>query len=213
MKMKMKVLFLLILISAQPVFGQVIFTASPSSSTVGLGSTFNVTFAATTTVPFTGFDLFLGTSSADANEFTVTAATLGSQFTYIAGAPSLPANLSTTGVEDFGLTQTPGATNLPAGGPYTLTTLTIEADNGLSFGDHTLTIQSALPDASGVYNADFSPSSISGPVNFTVDVVPEPGTASLLLAGLVGCLLLSPRMRRALRVSGRLPQRISAARS
>jgi hypothetical protein len=40
---------------------------------------------------------------------------------------------------------------------------------------------------------------------FTLDVVPEPGTASLLLTGVLGCLLLSPRMRRVLRFSGRLP--------
>jgi hypothetical protein len=152
-------------------------------------------------VPFGQFDLYLGTTSADAGLFTVTNASLDPQFAYVFGPDfTLPTNLETTSAPglDFGLASTVSDTNLPAGGPYTLTTLTIQADNGLSPGDHTLTILTA----SAIADISDSPTyNLSTPVTFTIDIVPEPGTASLLLAGLLGCLLLSPRVRRVLRAS------------
>lgn len=193
---------MLIFIGAQPVFGTVTFIASPGTQTVDLGSTFTETFTATTTAEaFEGFDLYLGTNVQDANLFTVTGDSLGSQFQFIvSGGPALPDSLSTSSSQDFGQSETTTLTDLAAGGPYTLATLTIEAQNGLSLGDHTLTI---LPD-SAVYDSSFNTNDISGSPEFTVDVVPEPGAASLLTAGLLGCLLFSPRMRRLARLPGPL---------
>ena len=169
-------------------------TASSGSYTAGSSFTFDINLAVTTTgtdpVPnVNGFSLWFETSAANNSFFTITNRTLGTTFPDPQGSPSFPEAIVKGGnTTDLGATLAANQT-VPSNTSYFLETVTIQIAANTPAGTYTIftTTNSS--------NTDHSKTTVVGDGNFarhepasaayTITVVPEPATLSLLgLSGL-----------------------------
>lgn len=161
-------------LSFEPVPSVASFSVVPQTTEILPGGTFEVSVFVTSTTPVYGFSLFLESDPGDSGFFSVLDSSLAPGFEFLV-EPTYPSIITATAVEDFSAQRT-GA-QLPGGGPYLLTTLTLQASENLSAGVHTLTI----PQFSGISNEDFVFTDIEAPVTLTLTVVPEPSPSLLIL--------------------------------
>ncbi len=194
--------------AAEAAFAQTAtITATPNAFTLNPGQTFNVTFALQSgPTSVSGFDLFLESNSANVNNnFSITSETLAHPGT-AAGVPTYPDVISTTTSDHAGFAQNAndqGANfNADAAVPTNLTMLTLQVGSLTPGGTYTFfTTGSAGPEDKqtlifGGANDNFTQYSVT-PTSFTVTVVPEPATWSLILTGGVGAAGLMLRRKRA----------------
>ena len=182
--------------------------AMPSQFTLMSGNVFDVTYTLTggpTVV--SAFDLFLESSSLNANNnFSITSRVLGAPGTN-AGTPTFPDLLSTSTSDHAGFAQNrsdQGAFfNADQNAPAVLVTLTLQVDANTPNGNYTFSTTSSdtntEPKATLVFGGpntgdDFNQFSVA-PASFTINVVPEPAAWALVVVG-VTMLAGSGRMRR-----------------
>ena len=185
--------------------------ATPDNFIVNPGGTFNVTFSLQSgPAVVSGFDLFLESNSANVdNNFSITMRSLAHPGTD-AGTPSFPDTISTSTSDHAGYAQ-----NLHDQGaffstdqnvPTDLVTLTLQAGNLTPGGTYTFFTTSSDTatenKATLVFGGpsstdDFNQFSVT-PASFTVTVVPEPATWSLVSLGALASFGLTLRRRRKL---------------
>ncbi|MGC3990056.1 MAG: PEP-CTERM sorting domain-containing protein [Chthoniobacteraceae bacterium] len=119
--------------------------------------------------------------------FTDANSTVSSSETFTSSSGSASGFLSNT--HDLGATTSDGS-NLAAG-TYTIADITFTL-SGAATGTYTLETTSVLPKSSIVTDSSFNDNTL--PVaTYTINVVPEPGTGLLTLAGGVGLLAAARR--------------------
>ena len=169
-------------------------TASSGSYTPGSSFTFDINLAVTSTgtdpVPnVTGFSLWFETAAVNNSFFTITNRTLSSTFPDPQGTPGANEAIVKGGnATDLGGT-VPAGTNVPSDTTYLLESLTVKIASNTPAGTYTIftTTNSS--------NTDHSKTTVVGDSSFmrhepastayTITVVPEPATLSLLgLSGL-----------------------------
>jgi hypothetical protein len=192
---------------AQSAFAQYTFSASPTTQTAS-GGTFSVTFSLqdtgnTVATNAAAFDLYIATAAANSGLFSITGVTGQGVWTSSGPNPLLfPDSLSTAGTAgnvrnnvDLGFSATS-----PQTGPFTQQ---IELINfSYTAGPGTYVFSSTTTANAGAFYSDVSNSNgdvVEGaPGTFTITIVPEPATWSLLgLGGLAAVGMSVLRRRRA----------------
>jgi hypothetical protein len=215
---------LLILVAAAallvpPLQAQITFTASPSAQTIDLSSTnvFNVTFTLTVgaggPAMVNGFDLFVETNTTNNPNgngfFSITGATAllpGSDLP--SGTPSYPDTISTAGSDHADFAQNVHSqgftsdTDTSTANPVPLETLSFSIDPSTPAGTYffrTTNDATSTDKFSLISDANNNAHPVDNDATFSITVVPEPATWSLVVLGGVGCvgLGLIRRKRRA----------------
>lgn len=169
-------------------------TASSGSYTAGSSFTFDITLAVTSTgtdpVPnVTGFSLWFETAAVNNSFFTITSRTLGPTFPDPQGSPGANEAIVKGGnATDLGATLAPSQT-VPSDTSYLLESLTIKIASNTPAGTYTIftTTNSSNTDHSKTTAVGDGSFVRHEPVStaYTITVVPEPATLSLLgLSGL-----------------------------
>jgi hypothetical protein len=191
---------------AQSAFAQYTFSASPTSQIVAAGAgTFNVTFSlqVTNTNTIAAFDLYIATAAANSGLFTITSAT--GQGTWLASGPpgtAFPDIIDDAAAAGFVRnSNNMGFSALtPQTGPFTQAIVTLGFSyTGLGVGSYVLSTTTTAN--AGAFFSDVSDTdgnvTEGAPGVFTITVVPEPATWSLLgLGGLAAVGLNVLRRRR-----------------
>lgn len=173
-------------------------TADPTSGTYSPGSTFTLAVTLNSTGQVNGYSLWFDTATGNANFFSIGGFTLASSspFSAESGSGNGPQNFDTanagrpgfqSNLNDLGATTASGGS--VAAGSYLVENTSFLISSSAAPG--TYTIQTTPPAsggrASGGVNPDFSftqaPSAI-----YTITVVPEPATLSMLIVGGIACL-------------------------
>lgn len=214
--MKTKILVLLLatgLLARAAFAANATVTVDNNTFNVMPGDTFSITFSVTGgPVVVKGFDLFLESNSANVdNNFSITQRVLGHPGTD-ADAPTYPDVISTSTSDHSGFAQNThdqGASfSADQNVPTDLLTLTLLVGNATPGGSYTFMTTSsntvAEPKATLVFGGPSSADDLNRfdvpVVSFTVNVVPEPATWSLLALGGLGSVgLVMLRSRRRLR--------------
>lgn len=182
-------------------------TANAGSYTPGQTFTFDITLAVansgTDPVPnVTGLSYWFETSAVNNSFFTITARNLsGSQFTDAQSSPTFPVAIVKGGdASDLGATTPGGNTVLPSNASYFVATLTIKVDPSTPAGTYTIatTTNSSNTDHSkttAVGDGSFARHEPAAAV-YTITVVPEPATLSLLALSGLGSFGLNVLRRR-----------------
>jgi hypothetical protein len=205
-------------LSVTSAFAAGTLTATPSTNQISATSgTFNVTVSLSSAATnISAFDLFLQSNSAGANAFTITNTVPvldAAEPPTRATTPQFPDTFTTTGSTQSGFFQNTHdqgfayGTDQTLSGSTTLETLTISYNfasapaPGTSFTFGTTASGANSPNTKGTYfySDNFATyNQITTPGSFTVSVVPEPATCSLLGLGATGTFLLQLlRKRRA----------------
>ena len=212
--MKKTLLFLItasLFIAAQTSRATISITATPSSQTVNIGSTFTISLSLTVsqnTAPanVTAYDLYLVTAAANSGYFSVNSATPSANSPFTAFGPTQPAGgdpLSTAAAAgyvrngvDEGYSGTAQATPFAN---LALETLTLSVGTNVPRG--TYTFQTTTMSTAGVYYSDVSDTGgtvyeATSPGVFSITVVPEPSTWALALRGGAAAILAVRRRGR-----------------
>jgi hypothetical protein len=187
---------------------QITFTANPSMQTIDLSSTnvFNVTFTLTVgaggPASVNGFDLFVETNTANNpnanNFFSITGATAllpGSDIP--SGSPSYPDTISSSTSDHPGFAQNlhsqgfTSDTNTSTANPVPLETLSFSIDPNTPAGTYffrTTNDSTSTNKFSLISDANFNSHPVDNDATFSITIVPEPATWSLVVLGTLGCL-------------------------
>ena len=190
-----------LLVSAQTSRATISITATPSSQTVNLGSTFTISLSLTVTqssapANVTAYDLYLATASANSGYFRITGANPTGPFA--AAGPTNPNGdpLSTAAASGFvrnnidqgfsGSAQTTPFANIA------LETLTLSVGTNVPRGTYTFSTTTTT-NSGGFYSRVSDTSGnvyeITGAGTFSINVVPEPSTWALGLLGAVAAII------------------------
>jgi hypothetical protein len=189
---------------AQSAFAQYTFSASPIGPTIVSGGTFSITFSLQDTGPqnAAAFDLYIATAAANSGLFSITGVTGIAPWTNSGPSGGFPDSLSTPGAAGFVRNGVDlGFSAVPAvSAPFTQQIETITFS--YTAGPGTYSFSSTTTANAGQFYSDVSDSNgnvVEGaPGTFTVTIVPEPATWSLLgLGGLAAVGLNVLRRRRA----------------
>ena len=195
-----------LLVSAQTSRATISITATPSSQTVNLGSTFTISLSLTVTqssapANVTAYDLYLATASANSGYFRITVANPTGPFA--AAGPTNPNGdpLSTAAASGFvrnnidqgfsGSAQTTPFANVA------LETLTLSVGTNVPRGTYTFSTTTTA-NSGGIYSRVSDTSGnvyeITGAGTFSINVVPEPSTWALGFLGAVAAIIAARRV-------------------
>lgn len=164
--------------------GAAAISFTPSVSSIAPGESFTVDIYGASINEIGGFSLYLNAGSSD-GAFQITSYTLNSAlFDYGGPSPGFPQTISqATSSQDLGAFS---HSALAANTPYFLGTATITASIGTPLAAYTFGSTALTVFANPAFTVgDFAPVS-----SFAVTVVPEPGEAGVLVAGMLAVCLL-----------------------